>query len=257
MRVGGEGRRSGRGSHRVAAFACLLTLSGLLASILPAAASAASTANSKPRVRVLSNETTSTVWAEPQQLVAIRVRPSPHAAKITSLRFETPDGEAIQSYLLLREKWTHSGAWVELRVPMRPNGHVGWVQRWALGSFNHTNMQIVVNRSAETLRLYRAGRQIFEAPVGVGKPSTPTPPGHFWLTEAFPSSDAFYGPWAFGTSDYAHDTDFPDGSIVGLHGTNDPSLIPGDPSHGCIRLIDSDIVRLESLVSIGVPLLIQ
>jgi lipoprotein-anchoring transpeptidase ErfK/SrfK len=256
MRVGGEGR-SGSGSHGVAAFACLLTVTGLLAAISPAAASAAGAARSDPLVLVLSNETTSTTWAEAAQIVPIRASPSAHAAAITSLSWQTPDAEAIQSYLLLEEKWTSSGAWVELRVPMRPNGHIGWVQRGALGSFNHTNMQIVVNRAAETLRLYRAGRQIFEAPVGVGKPSTPTPPGHFWITEAFPSTDPFYGPWAFGTSDYAHDTEFPDGSIVGLHGTNEPSLIPGDPSHGCIRLRDSDIVQLESLVSIGVPLLIE
>jgi lipoprotein-anchoring transpeptidase ErfK/SrfK len=115
----------------------------------------------------------------------------------------------------------------------------------------------VVDRAARHLTLYRSGHAIYTAPVGVGKPSTPTPPGHFWITEEFPSDNPFYGPWAFGTSDYAQDTDFPDGSIVGLHGTNEPSLIPGDPSHGCIRLHNSDIVALSHIVTIGTPLLVQ
>jgi lipoprotein-anchoring transpeptidase ErfK/SrfK len=89
----------------------------------------------------------------------------------------------------------------------------------------------------------------------VGQPSTPTPPGHFWITEAFPSSDPFYGPYAFGRSDYSTLTEW--GGIVGLHGTNQPQIIPGDPSHGCIRLRNKDIVALEHIVKIGTPLLIK
>ncbi len=230
---------------------------GLLAAIaFPASAAAATAARSRPDV-ILSNETTHTTWTIAQDTVPIRVAPARHAAEITTLQFQTPDGEALQSYLLLRERFTRSGLWVELRVPMRPNGKTGWVPRWALDSFQHTDMQIVVDRAARRLTLYRAGREIYEAPVGVGKPSTPTPAGHFWITEAFASDDPFYGPWAFGTSDYAQDTEFPDGSIVGLHGTDQPSLIPGNPSHGCIRLRNTDIVALSKLVSIGTPLLIE
>jgi lipoprotein-anchoring transpeptidase ErfK/SrfK len=42
-----------------------------------------------------------------------------------------------------------------------------------------------------------------------------------------------------------------------LHGTNEPALVPGDPSHGCIRLHNSDVLRLKSLLSIGTPLLVR
>jgi lipoprotein-anchoring transpeptidase ErfK/SrfK len=140
---------------------------------------------------------------------------------------------------------------------MRPNGHVGWDPRAALGSFESTDEQLVVNRESDVLTLYRKGRKIFTAPVGAGAPNSPTPTGHFWVTEAFSSTDPFYGTWAFGTSDYAQLTDFPDGSIVGIHGTDEPELIPGNPSHGCVRLIDGDDVKLEHLVSIGVPVLIK
>jgi hypothetical protein len=186
----------------------------------------------------------------------IRVSPANSSARVARLQFQTPDG-FLQSYLLLRERFTGSGTWIELRVPGRPNGRTGWVPRGALDTFNHTNMQLVVNRETRRLTLYRGGRVVYQAPVGVGKPSTPTPAGHFWITEAFPSSNPAYGPYAFGTSDYSTLTDWIGGGIVGLHGTDQPSLVPGDPSHGCIRLHNSDVLRLSRMVSIGTPLLVD
>lgn len=206
-------------------------------------------------VATLSNETTSTTWSVADSILAVRAMPSNQSARVGRLQFRTPDG-FLQSYLLLQQQQTSSGLWIELRVPGRPNGRTGWVPRGALDTFNHTNMEIVVNRAARKLTLYRAGRVIYRAPVGVGKPGTPTPAGHFWITESFPSSNPAYGPYAFGTSDYSTLTDWVGGGIVGLHGTNEPALVPGDPSHGCIRLRNSDIKRLSRLVSIGTPLLV-
>lgn len=209
----------------------------------------------KPRdVRELSNETTHTTFTEAESAAAITVSPAPDTRRITRLRFFTPDQEAVQTYLLLSEERIAGEEWVRLRVPMRPNGKIGWVPRAALGAFRVVHSEIVVNRETRQLRVYRLGKLVFEAPVGVGKPSTPTPPGHFWITESFPSDNPFYGPWAFGTSDYAHDTEFPDGSIVGLHGTDEPQLIPGDPSHGCIRMLDEDVLSLKRYIGIGTPI---
>lgn len=186
----------------------------------------------------------------------IRSSSSPAGHEITKLHFFSPDGFQ-QSYILLRKRWVGSHVWIEVRIPMRPNGRTGWVPRRDLGRFHVTHLELVVNRSARRLTLYRSGNVIYRAPVGVGKPSTPTPPGHFWITEAFPSSDPFYGPYAFGTSDYSTLTEWPGGGIVGLHGTNQPGLVPGDPSHGCIRLHNRDIVALSRIVKIGTPLLIK
>ena len=45
-----------------------------------------------------------------------------------------------------------------------------------------------------------------------------------------------YGPWAFGTSAYSVLSDWPGGGVIGIHGTNQPHLIPGRPSHGCVRV---------------------
>ena len=51
-------------------------------------------------------------------------------------------------------------------------------------------------------------------------------------------------------------TDWPGGGIVGVHGTNTPSLIPGRISHGCVRLKNGDILKLAKLMPVGTPLTI-
>jgi len=223
---------------------------------LPGVATAAPSPAAAGADVVLSNETTSSTWTVADYADPIHAQPSNSSRRVGRLQFQTPDG-FLQSYILLRQRGTGSNMWIELRIPGRPNGRIGWVPRKALDTFNHTNMQVVVNRAARKLTLFRAGHAIFSAPVGVGKPSTPTPAGHFWITESFASNNAAYGPWAFGTSDYSALTDWVGGGIVGLHGTNEPALVPGDPSHGCIRLHNSDILRLKSMLSVGTPLLVQ
>ena len=76
------------------------------------------------------------------------------------------------------------------------------------------------------------------------------------MTEKFHVRGApVYGTRAIGTSAYAPGlTDWPGGGVVGMHGTNEPGLIPGRPSHGCIRLRNSAINRLYRLVPKGTPI---
>jgi lipoprotein-anchoring transpeptidase ErfK/SrfK len=60
---------------------------------------------------------------------------------------------------------------------------------------------------------------------------------------------------AFGTSARsAVLTDWPSGGFIGIHGTDYPELIPGRISHGCIRMRNSDILRLGRLMPVGTPL---
>ncbi len=58
-----------------------------------------------------------------------------------------------------------------------------------------------------------------------------------------------YGPLAFGTSARsAVLTDWPGGGFIGIHGTNEPELLPGRVSHGCVRLTGA---RLDLLIGSG------
>jgi len=208
--------------------------------------------------QVLSNETTSTTWAYANLPSSVRRSPSTSSARVAALRMNTEDG-LPEVYILLRQRRVGSTAWVEIRVPMRPNGTTGWVPVSSLSPPSRLSTELVIDTAAERLRLYKAGRLIFSAPVGVGTPNDPTPTGHFWIREGFPvRGDPAYGPYAFGTSDYSTTrTDWPHGGVIGIHGTDQPGLIPGRPSHGCVRLRNSDIATLSHLVSEGTPLLIR
>ncbi|MDQ5831984.1 MAG: L,D-transpeptidase, partial [Actinomycetota bacterium] len=107
--------------------------------------------------------------------------------------------------------------------------------------------------------LYRSGRRIWQSRIGVGKPSTPTPAGSFWIRERIkvPDPHRIYGPWVFGTSAYSGLSAWPGGGVIGIHGTDQPYLIPGRPSHGCIRMENPAINRLARLMPIGTPVWIR
>ncbi|HEV3034857.1 MAG TPA: L,D-transpeptidase [Solirubrobacteraceae bacterium] len=209
-----------------------------------------------PEARQLSNERTLTTWAHPVELGPIYARPEPTAHRVGRVHLETEDGFE-EVYLLLSSYTDASGnEWVRLRVPGRPNGRTGWVSRELLGAFHQTRWLIVVNLHLRRLTAYLDGHLRMTAPVGVGKPSTPTPPGHFWIRERFAVSSPSnpYWPYALGTSDYSTLTEWPGGGVVGIHGDfGEPGAIPGDPSHGCVRMRDADIAWLGPRVTLGTP----
>jgi hypothetical protein len=224
----------------------------------PAAAPCPVSAPTCPGDQVLSNETTSTTWAYDDVPSTVRRYPSNSSSRIAMLHANTEDG-LPEVYIVLRERQVAGVNWVDLRIPMRPNGTTGWAPLSSLSQLGTVTTELVLDKAAEQLRLYKAGHLIFTAPVGVGTPSDPTPVGHFWIREAFPvRGDPAYGPFAFGTSAYSDElTDWPGGGVIGVHGTDQPGLIPGRPSHGCIRLRNSDVSRLSHLLPVGTPLLIE
>ena len=174
---------------------------------------------------------------------------------VGSTQLSTEDGFP-EDYLVLAQRVYPNITWFQIRLPGRPNGRTGWVPEQSLGTLHLTHELLVLDERHLRLTLYSGGHSIFSARVGIGKPSTPTPPGHFWIREKFRvrPADPFYGPYAFGTADYSTLSEWPRGGVVGIHGTNKPWLIPGRPSHGCIRVRDADDSRLWSLLAVGTPL---
>lgn len=213
----------------------------------------------KSRMRRLSDERLLSRWAHPARLSDIYAKHSARSRKVGKIRFFTEDGFP-EVYLLLREYVdSQEREWVQIRVPKRPNGRIGWVPRDALGPYNVNRFQLVVNRTTLRARLYKRGRVVWSAPVGVGANGTKTPAGRFWVREKFRFKNTpVYGTHAIGTSAYAPTlSDWPNGGVVGIHGTNQPQLIPGRPSHGCIRVKNQDIARLYRMLPLGTPLLVR
>jgi lipoprotein-anchoring transpeptidase ErfK/SrfK len=204
----------------------------------------------------LSNETTFTRSANAIAAAYAYARPSVKAHRVGRLRLLTEDGFPEVYVMLAGERDAHGAAWVRIRLPQRPNNVTGWVRARALGPGHTVHTRLVVDRHALRITLYDNGRRRFRARVGMGAPGTPTPAGSFWIREKFHvSGNPLYGPRAMGTAAYSNVlTDWPGGGVIGIHGTSEPGLIPGRPSHGCIRLRNADVERLYALTPVGTPL---
>jgi hypothetical protein len=235
---------------------CLVALGAIGAASVHAAAPAPLPPASPPGAQKLSDERTESRWAFPQRRAIVYSRPSGHARKVTRLRLLTED-RFPELYVVL-SRWTdsHHNTWLRIRLPMRPNGHKGWVASDALGELNVVHKMIDVDKQRLRVRLFDRGKVVFTARIGVGKAGTPTPAGTFYIREKFRVHNVpLYGTHAIGTSAYAPTlSDWPGGGVVGMHGTNQPGLIPGRPSHGCIRLKNRDIARLYRLAPRGTPI---
>lgn len=202
----------------------------------------------------LSDELKVTRWAHANAASSIRVAPTTAARTITRLRFASED-KLPEVYLVLSAIVDPRGdVWLRIRIPMRPNGRIGWVPVDMLSQLYVVRTRLVINRAITRATLYKNGRRIWQAPVGVGKASTPTPKGSFYVRERLKGDGKVYGTWAFGTSAYASISDWPHGGVVGIHGTNQPHLIPGRPSHGCVRVRNVKINQLARLMPIGTPI---
>ena len=101
--------------------------------------------------------------------------------------------------------------------------------------------------------------EVWTSSIGIGASCTPTPSGRYWIRERLPNlgGNSAYGPLAFGTAAYSRLSDWPGGGVIGIHGTNAPGLIPGRPSHGCVRVPNSKILKLDKLMPVGTPVWIH
>jgi L,D-transpeptidase-like protein len=204
----------------------------------------------------LSNERSFTRTAEVRKVVPVRRSPERGTQVVGRLHRWTED-RFPETYLLQRARTVAGERWIRLRLPGRPNGRAGWVPADALRAPRLTRWALVIERRRLRIKLLRRGRVVWRAPVGIGAPGMETPRGRFWIREKFRAGGGIYGPWAFGTSAYSALSEWPGGGVVGIHGTNQPSLIPGRPSHGCVRLKNRHITHLARRVPIGTPIRIR
>lgn len=213
-----------------------------------------------PRRRTLSNERTRSRWAYVLQRTWARARPTPRSRRVKLLKTTTPDDTA-ELVLALSEYRDRGGArWVKVRLPMRPNNRTGWVRRSRLGRYRLVRTFLRIDRETFRAALYRNGHRIWRSWIGVGQPRWPTPAGRFYVRDRLVPADptGLYGVFAFGLSAYSETlTDWPGGGMIGIHGTNEPYLIPGRISHGCVRVPNARIARLRRLMPLGTPVLIR
>jgi lipoprotein-anchoring transpeptidase ErfK/SrfK len=150
--------------------------------------------------------------------------------------------------------------WLEVMLPVRPNGTVGWIKAGEV-DLSLDPFRIEIDTTRRRLDLYEGDALILSTEIAVGVGATPTPHGEFYLAELLqpPDPDGAYGPYAFGLSGFSETLDsFAGGDgVVGIHGTNDPSSLGSEVSHGCVRVHNDVIADLAARVPLGTPVSIS
>jgi lipoprotein-anchoring transpeptidase ErfK/SrfK len=213
-----------------------------------------------PATGVLSDYGTEVYrWAFVTRRTLVRRGPSRRARAFSLLRKTTPEYFPNLVQTLRIQKFRNGQTWVQVRLAILPNSSLGWVPRRTLGRFRIVRTRLLVSRGGLRATLYRRGRRIFSAPIGIGQSHWPTPRGDFYTREVLTGYNMpVYGPIAIGISARSHVlTDWPGGGFIGIHGTNQPGILPGRVSHGCIRMRNAAIIRLNRLMPLGTPVQVR
>ena len=212
-----------------------------------------------PAVERLSDPGHVSRWAFVLRRAIVRKTPDPHAKAVARLRLRTQDGTDELVAVLARTTDEAGRTWIRVRLPILPNNTTGWVTDETLGHFNVVRTWLKIDTKRLQAKLIRSGRLVFRSRIGIGQKRWPTPKGNFYVRDrlqGFPPG-SIYGALAFGlNARSAVLTDWPGGGFVGIHGTNQPYLLPGRISHGCIRMKNRDILRLARMMRVGTPVTI-
>lgn len=185
------------------------------------------------------------------------------APSVDARRVETVSGRRpltnVRTVLPVLGYATSSGghSWAHVRLPGRPNGHAGWILTEGTRRAS-TDWHISIRLSTRRVTIYHGGLVERRFSAIVGKRSTPTPRGRFFVEEAVAlNSRASGGPFALAASARSSVLQQFDGGPgqIALHGTNHlPGSLGTAVSHGCIRLSTRAITWLAKRIGAGTPL---
>lgn len=115
-------------------------------------------------------------------------------------------------------------------------------------SSGKSNASIVIDPINNRLTLFIDGAPYKTYPIALGKRETPTPVGELKVINKYKNWGSGFGTRWIGL-------EVPWGTY-GIHGTNRPSSIGRDVSHGCIRMLNKHVEELYELVDVGTRVVI-
>jgi lipoprotein-anchoring transpeptidase ErfK/SrfK len=135
----------------------------------------------------------------------------------------------------------------------------GWISLRGLER-SYTQVSVEADLSEHRIIVHRGDDVLFRAAAATGAPSSPTPPGRYFVTDRVPfPNGGVLGTFAFGISGIQPDlpSGWSGGDQLAIHGTNDPSSIGRSTSAGCLRVSEGTITRLRRVLRLGTPVLIR
>jgi lipoprotein-anchoring transpeptidase ErfK/SrfK len=186
----------------------------------------------------------------------VRSAPRPRASPVMSIDGRRPI-TTVRTVLPVLGR--AAGGWLRVRLPGRPNSRTGWISVHAT-SLSATPWHLVVDRARRRVVVFRSGQRVKAFSAVVGKPSTPTPRGEFFVEEAVRLSPGDVGaPFALALSARSTVLQEFDGGPgqVALHGLENVGGRLGTAvSHGCVRLDTAAMNWLVGRIGAGTPVTI-
>ncbi|MGD0455063.1 MAG: L,D-transpeptidase [Solirubrobacteraceae bacterium] len=183
---------------------------------------------------------------------------SPQVALVAASRPIT--GEPTTLPVLARSLAADGARWLRVLLPGRPNGASGWIAEQGT-SPSVTAWSIVVDLAARRVKVYSDGVVVKAFPAVVGKASTPTPAGDFFVEESLQmQAGEPGGPFALALSARSKVLQEFEGGPgqIAIHGRDNLGGTLGTAaSHGCIRLATASINWLSTRISPGTPVSIE
>jgi hypothetical protein len=146
--------------------------------------------------------------------------------------------------------------WLRVIATELPNGRTGWI-RAGRTHMESTPWAIRASISRRRVEVLKGGRVVRSFTVAIGKPTTPTLPGRFGVTDKlrYKGGSVAYGCCVLGLTGHLP---YPgNGSRMAIHGTSAPSSIGGAASFGCLRASEADMRWLLRNVWLGSVVVIR
>ncbi|MEM7339859.1 MAG: L,D-transpeptidase family protein [Actinomycetota bacterium] len=227
-------------------------------------------ASIRPSVTTVSARERAWVQAEAERIDAgITLVAEVRGRSITTYAAPSDDARTLRSFdnprpsgapLVFRALSAPTDGWVEVQLPIRPNGSTGWIKAEDV-LFTKNPYRLELDLAQHQLVVFRGQAEIIRADVALGTGETPTPVGEYYITELLrpPNPNGLYGTYAYGLSGYSPTlTSFNGGpGLIGIHGTNEPHLLGTNVSHGCIRVHNQVITEMAGLLPLGTPVSIR
>ncbi len=238
-----------------------------LVAIVPASTTTTTTTTTTITVSpssTTSTTTTTTVPVDPHETFVANIVPT--VAVLNT--FDEPDGERVSfEYAITNPTYfgnplalmvideTDDGRWLKVQIPVRPNGTEAWIRSGDAEITSHRfHAEVVL--SDRSVTVWNGDEVVVQTGAVVGAQRSPTPVGQFFVNDLVQKWDgSAYGPYILSLSAFSEALESFGGGVpvIAIHGTNNPGLIGGAHSNGCIRIPNEAITVLAETVPMGTP----
>jgi lipoprotein-anchoring transpeptidase ErfK/SrfK len=185
----------------------------------------------------------------------VRSRPGGPGARVVDSRTEFGSPQTLG---VVRRH----GRWLGVTMPELGNGTLGWVDSRRPGVVtSRTQVRVEVDLSGRRLVLRRGERVVRAVRVSIGRPGSPTPTGHFAVTDKLPGArfSTAYGCCILALSGRQPHVPagWTGGDRLAIHGTSAAERIGSAASAGCLHAGERDLRRLMRAVPLGAPVVIR